>query len=423
MSNDPSQTRKVVPYKPSKRVSTFRKLDVDFAGTAIEQALAMQQNQANQLISNTEASKNISEISEISEPINQPQANISLENPNSINHDLEQKPDLRSIQNDQSHFVDTSIQQTLVSDSTVIHQIPVSIKDQSLIDTSIKQTVIAPLSKYTEPDKNYFKVPNFVGDELLSLLDPYEFKVYFRLFRLSYGFHQSQCFVGYKSLSEACNLSIAQLKRVIPSLIKKGVIRVIQYFNNANKKGTVYEIYTSVNQIPVSNSDQSPSETSIQQSSTSYDQEDLNNKSSSKEALMLSDDDIFKSNHFLETKTAYELITKNSFKLSDMKTYKEIKQIPLDIIQEAFKVVSSRSNSRPNSLKYFVKEILQLANPNFVARVQKKKLLEKVVKSIRSSYIGTSLPISELAAKTKDACARDGIAFDNDLFNSIISNK
>jgi hypothetical protein len=37
--------REVVPYKPGKRQSTFRKLNLDFAGTALEEALARQQQQ------------------------------------------------------------------------------------------------------------------------------------------------------------------------------------------------------------------------------------------------------------------------------------------------------------------------------------------------------------------------------------------
>jgi hypothetical protein len=38
--------REVVPFKPGKRQSTFRKLNLDFAGTALEEALARRQQQA-----------------------------------------------------------------------------------------------------------------------------------------------------------------------------------------------------------------------------------------------------------------------------------------------------------------------------------------------------------------------------------------
>ena len=45
MSKESPPVREVVPYKPGKRQSTFRKLNLDFAGTALEEALARQQQQ------------------------------------------------------------------------------------------------------------------------------------------------------------------------------------------------------------------------------------------------------------------------------------------------------------------------------------------------------------------------------------------
>ncbi len=42
MSNEQPPVRDVVPYKHGKRQSTFRKLNIDFSGTALEQAIALQ---------------------------------------------------------------------------------------------------------------------------------------------------------------------------------------------------------------------------------------------------------------------------------------------------------------------------------------------------------------------------------------------
>ena len=43
MSNEQPPVRDVVPYKQGKRQSTFRKLNIDFSGTALEQAIALQE--------------------------------------------------------------------------------------------------------------------------------------------------------------------------------------------------------------------------------------------------------------------------------------------------------------------------------------------------------------------------------------------
>lgn len=45
MSKESPPVREVVPFKPGKRQSTFRKLNLDFAGTALEEALALRQQQ------------------------------------------------------------------------------------------------------------------------------------------------------------------------------------------------------------------------------------------------------------------------------------------------------------------------------------------------------------------------------------------
>ena len=45
MSKESPPVREIVPFKPGKRKSTFRKLNLDFAGTALEEALARQQQQ------------------------------------------------------------------------------------------------------------------------------------------------------------------------------------------------------------------------------------------------------------------------------------------------------------------------------------------------------------------------------------------
>jgi hypothetical protein len=46
VSKESPPVREVVPFKPGKRQSTFRKLNLDFAGTALEEALARRQQQA-----------------------------------------------------------------------------------------------------------------------------------------------------------------------------------------------------------------------------------------------------------------------------------------------------------------------------------------------------------------------------------------
>ena len=49
MSNEQPPVRKVIPYKSGKRPSTFRRLNIDFAGTALEEALNEQEQRGQEL--------------------------------------------------------------------------------------------------------------------------------------------------------------------------------------------------------------------------------------------------------------------------------------------------------------------------------------------------------------------------------------
>jgi hypothetical protein len=52
VSNEQPPERKVIPYKSGNRPSTFRRLNIDFAGTALEEALNEQERQRDQKLSN-----------------------------------------------------------------------------------------------------------------------------------------------------------------------------------------------------------------------------------------------------------------------------------------------------------------------------------------------------------------------------------
>jgi hypothetical protein len=293
----------------------------------------------------------------------------------------------------QKDFKDTGDQQTLVTESPVDQQTPVSNSHQ-----------------YAEPERNFVKVPNTIFDKLMSLLDPYEFKVYLRLFRLSYGFHKTQCLVGYTSLSQACNLSIRHIKRVIPELEIKGLIKIITTYNAADIKGTLYEVFTGDQQTPVPDSHRRPTVTSDQLSPNKLDDDDFKKT------------DHHQSEHEKATMMIYQKITENNWTKADQKSYEKVKNVPTEKIELAIRLTKERANNRPNSFAYFVKEILAVANPSQQSRTQRKKSLENIVDRVRTNRVGgSSYSISDLAYDVKEICVREGVMFDHDIFNEVIS--
>ena len=77
-----------------------------------------------------------------------------------------------------------------------------------------------------------------------------------------------------------------------------------------------------------------------------------------------------------------------------------------------------RTPVKINSFNYFVKEILAIPDPR--NRAFQKKRLERIVRRVKEGHIGkASYSSIDVVADVKYACAREGLRFDNDLFNEL----
>jgi cellulose biosynthesis protein BcsQ len=73
-----------------------------------------------------------------------------------------------------------------------------------------------------------------------------------------------------------------------------------------------------------------------------------------------------------------------------------------------------------NSFKYFIKEIT--AQPDPRNRAWQKKRLERIVHKIRDISVGRSgYLMADFVEDVKCGCAREGVVFENDLFNELVS--
>lgn len=82
--------------------------------------------------------------------------------------------------------------------------------------------------------------------------------------------------------------------------------------------------------------------------------------------------------------------------------------------------VVRRTPTKINSFKYFVKEIT--AQPDPRNRAWHKKRLEKIVHKIRDISVGRGdYSMADFVEDVKCNCAREGVVFENDLFNELVS--
>jgi hypothetical protein len=126
--------------------------------------------------------------------------------------------------------------------------------------------------------------------------------------------------------------------------------------------------------------------------------------------------------NFLLVREAYEKATGKRWNQSDSEAYVQnnIATVPATKIVSVLETVVRRTPTKINSFKYFVKEIT--AQPDPRNRAWQKKRLEKIVHKIRDISVGrANYSMSDFVEDVKCSCAREGVVFENDLFNELVS--
>jgi len=298
-------------------------------------------------------------------------------------------------------------------EETGVNSTPVS------VDTVSKLAPVSKTQGSAEPRRSgYLKVPNEILDQILPSLDPSEAVVFLRLYRLSVGFNERTCTVGLTGLMRACSISESTCRRALRRLIELGFISQLEVVNTREVKGTTYQIETGVNLKPVPPSDRCQSETGVPLTPNKDDSDDLKHDSHHHSPVPADDD----SPHLQEIKSAYAQLTGNAWLPSDTEAYTQnpIATVPVSRAIEIMQGVTQRCGGRINSFNYFVKEIVKGPDPR--NRQHQRRALAKIVKRVRDLRVGAhNYGIADFVFDVKEACAREGVRFDNDLFNSLSS--
>lgn len=401
MSNDQSQSpplRKVTPYKAGKRLSTVRKLDLDFAGTALEEALVRQATE--EKVKKLESQSNTSVI-----PLDL-QDKEALENTYERSNQRSEDQDIDKATRSLNNLVDKQPSRPDLVD-----------KQPSCLTTRFNDslTIAQEAPKPITDELAGYRTPNILDDEIMPTLTPSEQVILRRLFRLSYGFNRTNTdAVSYAKLAEKCHLGLTAVKDALKSLQMKNLIKIIDSNKYSPSGGNQYELTLSFLK-PVDNLVvKQPGRLSTRSLNDPIIDDDLNNTNK----------DHHQAAHQRETMMIYQTITRNTWKSSDQEAYEKIKNLQIENIRTGIKLITQRATTKPNSLNYFVKGLLDLANPTPQSKSQRKKALEKIVTMVRERNIGGArLSIGEFANEVKDLCIHEDVAFDNDLFNEILKIK
>jgi hypothetical protein len=260
-SKEPPEIREVQPFKPGKRPSTFRRLNIDFAGTALEQALAEQEK----LIPNPIAIPE--EIKSHSLPPND--SLVSLDSlPSSTSLPLNDSLPRNDSQNKTDNRSSISLSQSdslpdgdslspsgrLSPDASIGYRGDRLVSGDSLPDgdtpkqnTAVERGTLLALDQV----KGHLRLPRYFLDKVYPLLTPFEQVIHLQLYRLSWGFNKPRCLIGLPGLAERSGVGKTAAAKAIKSLESKKLIRKIEIrFGKGMEQGVEYEVWSPVSLSP-----------------------------------------------------------------------------------------------------------------------------------------------------------------------------
>ncbi|HEX2523438.1 MAG TPA: hypothetical protein VHP35_15050 [Terriglobia bacterium] len=311
--------------------------------------------------------------------------------------------------------------------------------------------------------KGTLHVPNTIVDVLLPALEPAAALLYLRLYRLSHGYRNESCIVGLQKLATATHTSQKTVQRAIDYLEKRRLIvreganlggrtRGLQFrirvpgslanLTTLDKTATVAKTTTpdkvakmttlvdlasnKDDDLLNTNHHQSREEPSFPQPRTTVPQEARVARRENDPLLDPSKAGLGSGkhpslDHLTQTVTAYTSVTRNPWLQTDTVSYLQhhIDQVPIEKLKTVIQAVFERAECRINSFAYFVKEILAINDQRTLGG--RRKALAGIIRRVRENHMGLSnYRMADLVFDVKTACAREGVMFDNDLFNELI---
>jgi hypothetical protein len=276
---------------------------------------------------------------------------------------------------------------------------------------------------------------------------------------LSHGFKKDTCLINLPTLARLVLMSQRKVQNTIIYLESRGLIKRIGSRLGGEKRGNYYQVLIpedvppSNPNIPPEDCDENetdcmasdatlapracpaPHATVAQGATIENDDDDLKNKSSSSKGERTEIGSMPVENHtcaavpreketadFLLVREAYEKATGNRWNQSDSEAYEQnrIGGVPAAQIVSVLDAVVRRTPTKINSFKYFVREIATPPDPR--NRAWQKKRLEKIVHKIRDISVGRGgYLMADFVEDVKRSCAREGVVFENDLFNELVS--
>ena len=302
--------------------------------------------------------------------------------------------------------------------------------------------------------KGELRVPNTINFSVFPTLDPFAKAVYYQLFLLSHGFRRDTCLISLSKLAGVILMSQRKVQDTIAYLEKRGLIEKLESKLGGESRGNLYRVPLPVACMApdatraqgaalAGGATQAPHTTLAPHATVApradnkekLDDDDLKENHHQRSEKPTSNSDPVENHsraaaprergkdadeHLALVRAAYERATGNRWTKSDFEAYDQhgLSTMPAEKIVSALEAVANRTRVKINSFRYFVKALARSENPRSCA--WQRKQLERIVRKTRDNAVGRGYySTSDFVEDVKRACARDAVAFDNDMFNEL----
>jgi hypothetical protein len=152
------------------------------------------------------------------------------------------------------------------------------------------------------------------------------------------------------------------------------------------------------------------------------DDQDLKETDHHQNARTRADDDDERASHFQLVKSLYEELTANAWKPADTLAYRDISEIPAAEVQAAMRRARERASARPNTFKFFIREIKNGCAATGGAHRDIDALV-RLAKELRSTNTGRfGYTEADFREDLKIAAARSNVRYTSDLFDEAMAS-
>jgi hypothetical protein len=263
-------------------------------------------------------------------------------------------------------------------------------------------------------ERGFLQVDHYINDVLQrELRQGSQWQLWYRLYRLSHGFHRDTCLVSDATLRKATGLGANTVRRARAALSARGMIEILGTANTGGSDGGIhYKVYTRLPE----HREQPPAKTAVAPKKAAVPKKAA---AANLAHMKRNHDHDSKQNHDHAGAPVeiYAALTGQTWTDYDHQQFLKLMAdhpVAQEQLEALLRDITSRAPSPPVNFAYYAKSIRNELNK---PRPDLRKEYQKIFEEMKGTYAGAAPSLREEAFEGK--CLARKLEFDKKLFNEM----